>query len=222
MVEEGVQQLIEAAEAGELREVQKLLDKGVGINAGMLGVTPLMVAAANGHASICALLLSNGANVNAHDEDGLSALDWASDVVGENGDAVRKALVDSGGELGPGEEEDAFDNEDFAGGEADTRGMAGANAGEFFRADTKPAVDAMERLPDGRLKFGEHDLEFDPNADRKRQHALAVGMTNMLEAQVRQSGERMRAEREADEAHAAELAATSADKARSKGNDRTP
>ena len=208
-VDEDVQQLIEAAEAGELAGVQKLIEKGVGINAGMLGVTPLMVAAANGHASICALLLSNGANVNAHDEDGLSALDWAADLDGEEGEAVRKALVDSGGEPGPGEEEDDFDNEDFAGGEADTRGMAGANAGEFFQADKKPAtVDAMERHPDGRLKYGEHDLEFDPNDDRKRQNALAAGMTSALDAQVRQSGERRRAERE--EETAAELAAAAA------------
>lgn len=195
-IDEQVQQLIEGAEAGDLEQVRKLIGEGVSTNKGMLGVMPLMVAAANGHASICALLLSNGAEVNAHDEDGLSALDWAADLDGEEGEAVRKALVDAGGEPGPGEEEDDFDDEHFDGGQADTRGMAGANAGEFFQADKKPTVE-LEKFADGRLKFGDHDLDFDVNEDSRQRSALAAGVKNQLVDQVLHSGERLKADQEA-------------------------
>ena len=96
-VSEEVQKLIEAAETGDEASVKKLIAEGVSITEGMLGVTPLMVAAANAHPGVCALLLASGAEVNAHDEDGLSALDWAEDLEDEVGDAVRKVLVDAGG-----------------------------------------------------------------------------------------------------------------------------
>ncbi len=196
------QQLIEAAEAGDLEQVRKLIDEGVPTNKGMLGVTPLMVAAANGHVSMCGLLLSNGAEVNASDEDGLSALDWAADLDGEEGDAVRKTLVDAGGEPGPGEEDD-FDDEEFDGGQADTRGMAGANAGEFFQAGEKPGAE-MQKHEDGRLKFGDHDLDFDVNEDRKRQKASLSGLKIELTQMVEENGAKIKASKEADKAKKAD------------------
>jgi Ca2+-binding EF-hand superfamily protein len=207
-VSEEVQQLIEAAETGDEALVQQLIDQGVATNQGMLGVTPLMVAAANGHASVCALLLSNGAEVNAHDEDGLSALDWAEDLDGEEGDVVRKALVDAGGEPGPGEEEDDFDDEDFEGGEADTRGMVGAGAGEFFTGgETEPKKEQpgeRARHEDGRLVYSDHELDFDMNEDRRKQQEVEAGMKAMLDEQVQLGIEKVQAAKSSTEHKKAE------------------
>ena len=42
----------------------------------ILGVTPLMVACANGHAAVAALLLAAGADEALADDDGLTARGW--------------------------------------------------------------------------------------------------------------------------------------------------
>jgi ankyrin repeat protein len=66
--------LIQAAEKGNLPEVQVALDNGADINATLIkkyygifvkGVTALIAASENGHAEIVKLLLNKGANLKA-------------------------------------------------------------------------------------------------------------------------------------------------------------
>jgi hypothetical protein len=72
-------ELLEAAEAGEQELVRNLLaNPDADVNRGVLGVTPLMVAAASGHAPVVRLLLLAGANKSAEDADGLTACEWAN------------------------------------------------------------------------------------------------------------------------------------------------
>jgi hypothetical protein len=80
--------LLEAAERGELGKVKKLLDEGADVNArsSEWWTTPLHLAAAGGHLSVVKLLVERGADVNARDKDGwtplrLAALKGHLDVV---------------------------------------------------------------------------------------------------------------------------------------------
>ncbi len=74
-----VEDLIDAAYKGDLKEVKVLLDKGANVNAKPnTGVTALMVASQNGHKDVVQLLLDKGAEVNAKDINGLTALYSAS------------------------------------------------------------------------------------------------------------------------------------------------
>ena len=67
-----------AAEAGNLQEVQRLIDKGVDVNSkNKKEETPLHYAAFNGYLEITRLLIENGADVNAHDS-GWTPLNLAS------------------------------------------------------------------------------------------------------------------------------------------------
>jgi ankyrin repeat protein len=77
--DEVARELLEAAEAGEQELVKNLLaNPDADVNrARVLGVTPLMVAAASGHAPVVRLLLLAGANKSAEDADGLTACEWA-------------------------------------------------------------------------------------------------------------------------------------------------
>ena len=71
--------LVQAAEAGDIGEVKRLLLAGAAINAsGMHGMTPLMAACKGGDLSTVQYLISEGADVNGHNDSG-SVLMWAID-----------------------------------------------------------------------------------------------------------------------------------------------
>ncbi|MEI6544009.1 MAG: ankyrin repeat domain-containing protein [Methylococcales bacterium] len=65
------QQVIDAAEAGDLLKVQALLTAGADVNAkNEVGGTALMDASRNGHKEIVKALIAKGADVNAKDNEG--------------------------------------------------------------------------------------------------------------------------------------------------------
>ena len=71
--------LVQAAEAGEIGEVRRLLLAGVPVNgSGMHGMTPLMSACKGGDFATVEYLISEGADVNGHNDSG-SVLMWAID-----------------------------------------------------------------------------------------------------------------------------------------------
>jgi len=74
-----VEPLHEAAYAGNLEAVRRLLDGGTAVDVPDLeGRTPLMWASFNGHTAVNALLLENGAAINAREVNGRTALMYAS------------------------------------------------------------------------------------------------------------------------------------------------
>jgi ankyrin repeat protein len=71
----GRTQLIQAAEAGDMDAVQRLLRRGAEVDAcDDCRWTAMMKAANNGHTAIVQLLLEHGADVNAQDKGGYTAL----------------------------------------------------------------------------------------------------------------------------------------------------
>ena len=78
--------LLDAAEAGDMAKVMKLIDKGADVNAKIQdnernygnGFSPLHLAASRGHVEIIGLLVQARANVNARASKGLTALDVAN------------------------------------------------------------------------------------------------------------------------------------------------
>ena len=67
----GRTRLIQAAEAGDMAEVQRLLRRGAEVDArDDCRWTAMMKAAGNGHSAIVRLLLEHGADVNALDKGG--------------------------------------------------------------------------------------------------------------------------------------------------------
>jgi ankyrin repeat protein len=70
--------LCKAAETGNKKLVQQLLEAGASVNAqDAVGKTPLMLAAWLGHKDICQLLLNAKAQADAKDTDGSTALELA-------------------------------------------------------------------------------------------------------------------------------------------------
>ena len=71
--------LIAAAKAGDVAEVQLLIDAGADVNAqNSLGWTALMWSAANGHANVTQALTNAGADVNTQCDLGGTALIYAA------------------------------------------------------------------------------------------------------------------------------------------------
>ena len=65
------EQLIQAAQCGDLATVERLLRRGAHVNSrGKAGETTLMRAAVTGHSEVARLLIAKGAGVNAQDEIG--------------------------------------------------------------------------------------------------------------------------------------------------------
>ena len=63
------QSLLDAAEAGDLDSVKKLIDAGVPVNGiGDDQSTPLHFAAQEGHVDVAKLLIKKGADINAKDD----------------------------------------------------------------------------------------------------------------------------------------------------------
>jgi hypothetical protein len=69
--------LVQSCIDGDVAGVRRALCSGNDPNAKVRGQTPLMYAAENGHASICSLLLQNGARVNTADTYNRNALHFA-------------------------------------------------------------------------------------------------------------------------------------------------
>ena len=83
------QVLLQATEAGDVLQMEVLLDQGAQVNArNAHGWTPLHVAAAGGDPAVIALLLQHGADVHAQSHIGTTALDNATTRGG------RKAVID--------------------------------------------------------------------------------------------------------------------------------
>jgi len=71
--------LIDAADNGDIKEVQALIKKGVDVNAYPTnGYSPLSVAIMSGHMEIVELLVENGADINDTDIRGVTPLIDAS------------------------------------------------------------------------------------------------------------------------------------------------
>src|SRR6478672_671783 len=71
-------EFLRAAALGDINRLRPLLAQGVDINTtNKANQTALMLAAAFKHEEIVKFLLTAGANVNCHDELGLTAADWA-------------------------------------------------------------------------------------------------------------------------------------------------
>lgn len=87
--------LILAAEAGNVKEVSRLLADGADVNAkGKDDDTPLYAAAYWGHKGVAELLIAKGADVNAVDKGGHTPLAYA--IKNEHG-SVAKMLRQHGG-----------------------------------------------------------------------------------------------------------------------------
>lgn len=90
--------LINAAEKGDIKEVEKLLSSGADMEDGMAGNTPLMFAVGRGHANVVKLLIEKGADVNAKNSQGHTPLLYAVLDEGRNVN-IAKLLIDNGADI---------------------------------------------------------------------------------------------------------------------------
>lgn len=91
------QDLIKAAENGDVAQIQQLLVKGADIEAkNGSGYPALVLAAQNGHTDAVKLLLEKGANIEAHSGNGYTALHNAA---GNGHIDVLKLLLDKGAKI---------------------------------------------------------------------------------------------------------------------------
>ena len=94
-----------AAGSGDARKVEELLSQGATVDERDQGLTPLLVAAQEGHTEVCELLLEKGkANIEETDNDG----DTALKLVASEGDASTVALLLSKGARVDTRAEDGF------------------------------------------------------------------------------------------------------------------
>jgi ankyrin repeat protein len=87
------EQLIKASEAGDFRNVKRLVRKGTNVNTvnNEYGSTPLHYASWKGHKTIVKWLIHNGADVNAVDtRNGCTPLHYASKF----NESTAKLLID--------------------------------------------------------------------------------------------------------------------------------
>lgn len=98
---ERLKPLVRAAiQNGNLHLVSEYLNNGGSVNArDQRGRTPLMLAAAKGHAEVCRLLLDFGADLSDRDDDGRTALEIANDI-GEHAIVTILALHAHPAEIG--------------------------------------------------------------------------------------------------------------------------
>ncbi len=89
-------QLVEAAQQGDLARARKALQAGADVDATYRNLTALWWACQEGHFEIVKLLVSRGAKVNVQDEDGFTPLQQA---VGDNHPDLVSFLIESGAEL---------------------------------------------------------------------------------------------------------------------------
>lgn len=94
-VDEGWTDMKRAARNGDAAAVRRLLEEGGDPNAqgGQMGLTPLIVSAANGHREIVELLLTRGASLEAADSAGMTPL---MNAVMFDQTAVVQLLLDRG------------------------------------------------------------------------------------------------------------------------------
>lgn len=96
------QDFVDAAQKGDAVAVKRLLTQDVDVNAKdeFFGRTVLMYAATGGYIDVVRVLLEKGADVNAQDNIGMTALMWAVydsyDTMSEGHAATVRALLDSG------------------------------------------------------------------------------------------------------------------------------
>lgn len=69
--------LADAARVGDVKDAEKYLDKGAGINNPWFGRTPLQVAAEEGKLEMVKFLIEKGADVNKLSKFDKTALDYA-------------------------------------------------------------------------------------------------------------------------------------------------
>ena len=89
------QVLLQATEAGDVSQMQTLLDQGADLRVrNALGCTPLHVASAGGDLAVVTLLLHYGADVHARSNTGKTPLDHA--MIYGGGQAVIQRLKEYG------------------------------------------------------------------------------------------------------------------------------
>ena len=78
--------LHEAAKAGEIDKVRKLLREGHPVNAvdPSFGLTPLHFAVRNGCIEVARCLIENGASLTQPSTQGITPLDWTSEFLDPN------------------------------------------------------------------------------------------------------------------------------------------